>query len=206
MEALGHVHDVLLAPYRASAEDVLAADRAARGRDLLHGGVQRLFERLLPARIRWRAPVLHVDLASGLDRDVHLDGRGLLLVPSVFVTGAPVVVYDTEPQPMLVYPAQQPAGAGLAVAPPVGATPPGAPPAPAALLGRTRAAVLRTVAQRDGCTTRDLATALRISPASASEHATVLRAAGLIATLRDRNTAIHSPTAAGLTLLAAGAG
>ncbi|MEU1290295.1 helix-turn-helix domain-containing protein [Kitasatospora sp. NPDC005856] len=206
VEALGHVHDVLLAPYTAAAEDVLAADRAARGRDLLHGGVERLFEQLLPARIRWRAPVLHVDLASGLDRDIHLDGRGLLLVPSVFVTGAPVVIYDTGPQPMLVYPAHQPAGAGLSAAPPADATPLGAPPALAALLGRTRAAVLRTIAQRDGCTTRDLATALHISAASASEHATVLRAAGLIATLRDRNTAIHTPTAAGLTLLAAGTG
>ncbi|WP_416874118.1 winged helix-turn-helix domain-containing protein [Kitasatospora sp. SC0581] len=200
VEALGHVHDVLLAPYQASAEDALAADRAVRGRDLLHGGVERLFERLLPGRIHWEAPVLHVELASGLDRDIHLDGRGLLLVPSVFVTGAPVVIYDTEPQPMLVHPAHQPTGAGVLAAPH------GSSPALDALLGRTRAAVLRTFAQREGCTTGDVAAAVRISAASASEHTTVLRAAGLVTTLRDRNTAIHTATAAGLTLLAAATG
>ncbi|MFD8088274.1 ArsR family transcriptional regulator, partial [Kitasatospora sp. NPDC059722] len=59
--------------------------------------------------------------------------------------------------------------------------------------------------EQDGCTTGAIASAVRISAASASEHATVLRAAGLISTLRDRTTAIHSPTTAGLTLLGAGA-
>ncbi|MFE7633739.1 winged helix-turn-helix domain-containing protein [Kitasatospora sp. NPDC057518] len=59
---------------------------------------------------------------------------------------------------------------------------------------------------REGCTTGDVAAAVRISAASASEHATVLRAAGLVTTLRDRNTAIHTATAAGLTLLAAATG
>ncbi|MFF4921415.1 hypothetical protein ACFY4B_12605 [Kitasatospora sp. NPDC001261] len=59
---------------------------------------------------------------------------------------------------------------------------------------------------REGCTTGDVAAAVRISAASAGEHATVLRAAGLVTTLRDRNTAIHTATAAGLTLLAAATG
>ncbi|MFD7904748.1 MarR family transcriptional regulator, partial [Kitasatospora sp. NPDC059747] len=82
-----------------------------------------------------------------------------------------------------------------------------APPAGAlgALLGVTGAALLLAIAEQDGCTTGAIASAVRISAASASEHATVLRAAGLISTLRDRTTAIHSPTTAGLTLLGAGA-
>ncbi|MFE2407645.1 ArsR/SmtB family transcription factor [Kitasatospora sp. NPDC059408] len=198
--ALGHVHDVLLAPYRAPAEDLLAADRAARGRDLLEGGVQRLFNQLLPSRIRWEAPVLSVKMFSGLDEDMHLDGRGLLLIPSAFVTGAAVVFPEGRPQPVLLYPAHQPDAVrplGSASAPTSAAL--------TALLGRTRAAVLLAIAEQDGCTTGAIASAVRISAASASEHATVLRAAGLISTLRDRTTAIHSPTTAGLTLLGAGA-
>jgi DNA-binding transcriptional ArsR family regulator len=43
----------------------------------------------------------------------------------------------------------------------------------AGLLGATRARVIRAVAA--GCTTTELARALGIAPATASEHATVLR-------------------------------
>ncbi|MER5640654.1 winged helix-turn-helix domain-containing protein [Kitasatospora sp. NPDC002227] len=70
-----------------------------------------------------------------------------------------------------------------------------------ALLGRTRAAVLEFVARHPGCTTGELADGLHVGPSGASQHATILRAAGLITTLRQRNTALHTPTAAALALL-----
>ncbi|MFJ9847200.1 ArsR/SmtB family transcription factor [Kitasatospora sp. NPDC101155] len=198
--ALGQVHAIVLAPYWPHVTAQVAADRAVRSHELLHGGVERLLNGLYPPRIRWRAPVLEVDLVSGLEGDVHLGGRGLLLMPSVFATQAPVIDPDAEPQPILTYPAHRDEKAG-----PLTLTAPTATddtPAPlAALLGRTRAAVLRIIAQRPGCTTGEIATALAVGPSSASQHATVLREAGLITTLRHHNTALHTPTATGLALL-----
>jgi DNA-binding transcriptional ArsR family regulator len=74
----------------------------------------------------------------------------------------------------------------------------------AALIGATRAAVLDTIAARTAITTTDLAHHLAISPASASEHTTVLREAGLISSHRDRNRMLHTVTPLGHGLQAAG--
>src|SRR5438093_1585493 len=71
----------------------------------------------------------------------------------------------------------------------------------AGLLGATRARVIRAVAA--GCTTTELARALGIAPATASEHATMLRKSGLISTQRHRNTALHTLTPLGIALIGA---
>lgn len=68
-----------------------------------------------------------------------------------------------------------------------------------ALLGRTRAKALR--ANAVGCTTTELARALGVAPATASEHATVLRNARLISTRRHRNAVLHTLTPLGAALL-----
>ncbi|MFD1271279.1 hypothetical protein ACFQ51_02890 [Streptomyces kaempferi] len=52
-----------------------------RSRALLDGGTQALLEGLRPMA-RWNAPVLEVNYP--VERDLYLDGRGLLLVPSYF--------------------------------------------------------------------------------------------------------------------------
>ncbi|MFD8705165.1 DUF5937 family protein [Kitasatospora sp. NPDC059648] len=201
-DALGDVHATVLAPYWPQVTAHLAADRAVRAREMMHGGVERLLSGLHPPRIRWRPPVLEVDLLSGIEGDVHLQGRGLLLMPSMFATQAPLVDPDAEPQPILTYPAQHdPAADPAPLLAPRRPTTDDAPPPLSALLGRTRAAVLHTIAQRPGCTTTEIADTLRIGPSGASQHATVLREAGLITTLRHRNTALHTPTAAALALL-----
>ncbi|MEV6767806.1 winged helix-turn-helix domain-containing protein [Nocardia sp. NPDC051030] len=73
-----------------------------------------------------------------------------------------------------------------------------------ALLGRTRAAVLEAIA--DGGGTNVLAGRLGISPASVSEHAAVLRAAGLVVTVRARTGVRHELTPLGAALLGAPGG
>ncbi|MFB9388350.1 winged helix-turn-helix domain-containing protein [Streptomyces coeruleoprunus] len=75
------------------------------------------------------------------------------------------------------------------------------PPALSALLGRTRAVVLCVIADHPACTTTQLAQRAGISPASASEHATTLRSAGLTTLTRERKAALHTLTHLGLTLL-----
>jgi len=74
----------------------------------------------------------------------------------------------------------------------------------AALVGRNRAAVLQSIA--DGCTTTELARRVGISLAAASQHASVLRGAGLIATRRQGGAVLHVLTPLGAELLQAGLG
>jgi DNA-binding transcriptional ArsR family regulator len=70
----------------------------------------------------------------------------------------------------------------------------------AALLGRTRAAVLDAVAAGP-CTTSELAHRAGVSVPSASEHAAVLRSADLVATRRVGKGVLHTVTPLGARLL-----
>ncbi|MFF8597191.1 winged helix-turn-helix domain-containing protein [Streptomyces sp. NPDC015220] len=203
-ESLDHVCAVLLAPNWSHITGAAAADRAVRMRQALTGGMEALLSSLNPRRIRWSPPVLEVAMLSGFDGDLRLGGRGLLLVPSVFGAGAPAIDIDAEPQPVLRYPVGRDHPSDPTPwfpLPAHPAVPPGGRSPLAALLGRTRAAVLHTIAEHPGCSTRELALFTGLAPASASEHATTLRAAGLIHTVRQRNAVLHSPTALGISLL-----
>ncbi|MFD3585773.1 winged helix-turn-helix domain-containing protein [Streptomyces sp. NPDC058683] len=201
-DGLGALHEVLLAPYWPQIVDAYTADRSMRMRQVLHGGVEQLLIQANPTRMRWKAPVLEIRTPTdNTEYDLHLEGRGLLLLPSMWMLTSPVIHYDAEPQPAISYPAlpDQPLRrltAFASTASPAKATAP-----VAALLGATRAAVLTAIAEHPGCSTTELATYVGLASSSASEHATVLREAGLITTIRHRNTALHSPSQLGLSLL-----
>jgi DNA-binding transcriptional ArsR family regulator len=145
--------------------------------------------------VRWRDSVL--EMPYPVDQDLRLDGRGLTLVPSFFCWQTPVTLADPERRPMLVYPVERSldwvnegSGSRLRAESLV------------ALLGRTRAAVLLTIAERPYLNTTELATTLGTSPASASQHATVLREAGLVITRRRHGAAMHTLSSRGTSLLA----
>lgn len=99
--ALRSYHRAAIEPYWPHIRASVEADRAVRGRALLDGGADELLASL-PPMIRWRAPVLEADYP--VDREVHLDGRGLLLQPSFFCRVTPVVYRDPRLPPVLVYP------------------------------------------------------------------------------------------------------
>lgn len=122
---------------------------------------------------------------------LHLGGRGLRLVPSYFCQGTPMSLADPDLPPVLIYPIDQDLHWSH-----TGTT---EPRALDALLGRTRAAVLREI--DIGATTTHLARRLRISPASASRHTTVLRDAGLVTTHRHGPAVLHTITWLGRRLL-----
>lgn len=178
----------------------LEAVRDARGRIAIANGVERMLSTLHP-RILWNPPVLEVP--DERDHDIHLGGRGLVLTPSLFLLGRPCVVVDAEREtglPALVF--ATPVNVTVATlllddAAPREKAPKGQ--ALGALIGHTRAAALRVLAE--SCTTGELSARLGISLAGASKHATVLRRAGLITTERNRNTALHSLTSLGVALL-----
>lgn len=188
--ALRDYHRAAVEPYWPHIRSAVEADRAIRGRALLDGGTDELLASLPPV-IRWRAPVLEADYP--VDRDLHLDGRGLLLQPSYFCRGTPVVLRDPLLPPVLVYPVAHRAAPAFAD--------PG--PSLGRLLGQTRSTVLRAIG--DGCTTSELARRAGVSLASASQHACVLREAGLVHTLRHGSSVQHTLTPLGGSLLRGGA-
>jgi DNA-binding transcriptional ArsR family regulator len=163
---------------------------------LLEGGVERLLSTLGPT-MRWRPPTLEVGIPE--EGDLFLEGRGLVLVPSLFIGDRPVLLTDLVNErsaPRLIFPAaRDPMScaqlwrrAGEAANP------------LAALVGRTRAAALARIAE-NGCTTTELGAALGISIAAASQHATVLRHSGLITTRREGGAVLHCLTTLGAELL-----
>jgi DNA-binding transcriptional ArsR family regulator len=166
----------------------VAAERAGRARTMTDGGVERLLATLHPA-VRWEPPVLRVSYPA--DRDVHLSGRGLVLLPSYFCWRTPVTLRAPERPPVLVYPIEH--RDGHRSAPDRQLT---------ALLGRTRAAILHTAARYPhGCTTSELARSLDVSLSSASEHVAVLRRAGLLRTRPQGRNMLHVVTDLGRALV-----
>jgi DNA-binding transcriptional ArsR family regulator len=191
--AMSRYRDLALGPYWERVQAAVDADRNRRARAMLDGGIEGLLTSLRPG-VRWESGVLHIpDYPNS--RELHLLGRGLLLVPSFFCAKTPVALVDPELPPVLVYPVDR--LGGLVVDGTDGADT--GRTALAALLGRTRAAVL--AATDGGCSTGELARRLRISAAAASQHTTVLRNAGLLVSHRDRNTVLHTPTPLGRALL-----
>ncbi|MFF5204638.1 winged helix-turn-helix domain-containing protein [Streptosporangium sp. NPDC000396] len=210
----GHLYDgleclyaQLLSPYWQRLATCFTADRAVRTRHLLAGGVERLLTLANPRWMRWDPPVLEVQTVTDLDRDLYLEGQGILLTPSLFATRSVVTMpcpsdadATCRPQPTVTYPVGQtrPLDRLTALVP---EQVPDSMAALAALLGTTRAAVLNAIAEHPGCTTRELARLAGTTSPGASQHAAVLRQAGLVLTTRYRNTALHSTTPLGIALL-----
>jgi DNA-binding transcriptional ArsR family regulator len=189
-DTLGNYHRVAIEPYTDLIQAAVEADRAHRARMLLDRGTEGLLQSLRPLA-HWRPPVLELQYA--VDRDLHLRGRGLRLVPSYFCRRAPVALADPDLAPTLVYPVNHDyAWKRPLVAPAVvdGTL--------ARLLGTTRAAVL--LAAGHGATTTELAKRLGTSLASVSRHTAVLREAGLITTHRQGISVLHTATPLGIAL------
>jgi DNA-binding transcriptional ArsR family regulator len=196
-EATRAAYRELVQPYWPRVRSFMHAEQAARRRTLAREGGSRLLASLQGERIRWRPPVLEIMMPGQVD--VELSGRGLALVPSVFVGKDPSLhenPNDEDEAPRLILPAADASRARLWTAPRSRGA------ALAALVGRNRAAVLQSIA--DGCTTTELARRAGISLAAASQHAAVLRGAGLIASRRQGGAVLHVLTPLGAELLHAG--
>lgn len=181
-------HEVAVAPFTDRVASGIVAHRALLARALLTRGVEGLLSSLGP-RFHWHPPVLEVDYRT--DRDLHLRGRGIRIVPTYFSWGTPVALADAALPPVLSYPLNHPM---VPEAPlPAEHMPLGA------LLGGTRARVLRCVA--DGLTTGELAQVVGVSLSAASRHASVLRDAGLTTSQQIGPTVLHTLTPLGATLL-----
>jgi DNA-binding transcriptional ArsR family regulator len=178
-------HRSVIEPYGDTIAAAVEADRAHRARAMLNGGVDGLLLSMRPLMC-WQSPVLEVSYA--VHRDLHLNGRGLRMVPSYFCRGTPVALADPTLPPILVYPIHQPDCADA-----IGN------PGLAALLGSTRYAVLSAIGY--GATTTELARRLGVTASSVSRHTTVLRQSGIIRTHRHGPSVLHTKTPLGAALL-----
>ncbi|MGW2372123.1 DUF5937 family protein [Kitasatospora sp. NPDC001683] len=195
--ALERCHGRLVAPHWGRMRAVLEADLGRRAVALVDGGVEGLFAQL-HGDVVWREGelVVHGRRRSGSMWTVEAGGHGLVLMPSVF--GWPEVIVDYAPRAAasIRYPASgvgllweqpRPTSAGLA-----------------AVLGRTRAALLAELAEP--LSTPDLAARLGVTAGAVSQHLGALRGAGLVTTCRTGRTAVHLRTRTGTALTAEASG
>jgi DNA-binding transcriptional ArsR family regulator len=172
---------------------LLEADIAYHSRRLAQVGLGVLLPEIHRS-IRWEAGTLTVEHRGQHER--RLDGRGLVLMPSVFLWPDVVSTYEPPWQPTLVYPAR---GIEGLWARPSARTP----EALARLLGRGRAAVLGAL--DEPAATTALAHRLGMAPSTVSAHLGVLREAGLLTARRYGHQVLYERTPLGMAL-ASGSG
>ncbi|MET7698635.1 winged helix-turn-helix domain-containing protein [Streptomyces sp. NPDC005485] len=195
--ALRACHSATVAPYWSSVRSRLSEVRAAYVGTMADGGVEQLLTTLCGPLVRWRPPVLEV--VHPRHADIHLNGRGLVIAPTMFSTQQVELLQaplDPDRAPILAVPTVRTTSLDTALWEDTGES---TTPSLDDLLGRTRAAVLRETV--DGCGTTELARRLNISPATASHHATVLRNAHLVTSRREGKAVVHTVTSLGIALL-----
>ncbi|MET9295653.1 winged helix-turn-helix domain-containing protein [Streptomyces sp. NPDC003077] len=199
--AIRSYHRLALAPYWPRVRAEVGADLAlrARTRDAVPSGAFDHLMRTLHPSLEWNAPVLTLR-GRHVQGDLHLDGRGLLLLPSFFCWRVPTVLRSPALPPVVVYPIEHSCGELTTEAQARGSAADGL----GALLGQTRAVMLEAIAE--GSTTSELARLADVAAATASHHVAVLRRAGLVVTRRAGGAVLHTLTPLGADLLGSHSG
>ncbi|MGY0230313.1 helix-turn-helix domain-containing protein [Longispora urticae] len=185
-ESLGRYWRRAVAPHWPRMRGVLEADMLHRARLLARDGAAAVFTDL-DHRVSWADGELRLYAGAGLDYEVDVAGRGLWLVPGLFVPQTISQVGPDEP-PTVMYLAR---GVGTLwetadIRPPE---------ALAELVGRPRAVVL---AGLDGpASTTELARRLGVTPSAVSQQLGVLRRAGLVARARAGRVVLYARTELG---------
>jgi DNA-binding HxlR family transcriptional regulator len=179
---------LLIAPHWPRLRDLLQADLRYRAELMGDYGLDRVLADLDP-RARWTGRAIVIDRADAKRR--RLAGAGLIIMPSVFVWPDLTVVIDPPAQAALIYPARgiaelwQPARTAHSNA-------------LAALLGRTRAALLESLAEP--ASTHTLALRHNLAPSTVSQHLVALHQARLVTRRRHRHTVLYQQTPLGAEL------
>ena len=179
---------LLIAPHWPRLRDLLQADVRYRTGLLADYGLERVLDDLHP-RVHWTGRAIVI---KGAPAQRHrLTGTGLLLMPSVFVWPDVAAVVDPPARPALVYPARgiaelwQPARTRHSST-------------LAGLLGKTRAALLESLAEP--ASTQTLAGRHGVAASTVSGHLAVLYQAGLLSRRRYRHTVVYQQSPLGADL------
>ncbi|WP_407561267.1 DUF5937 family protein [Streptomyces sp. 184] len=184
----------LVEPYWPRLHDLLEADIDFRARQLASAGLGELFA-LLHRRLSYQDGLLTVRTKGSQRYERDLGGDGLLLMPSAFVWPDVVTGFQPPWQPTVIYPAR---GVGALWSD----TGPEAAQTLARLLGAGRATVLAALVEP--ASTSALARRLGLAPSSVSAHLSVLKAAGLLTSHRERHRVLYERTPLGVALAAGG--
>lgn len=192
-----HVVSLLADALEVAWDELLAPDwpmlLAICERDVIHraaelggrgwvGALDNLHE-----RVSWRDGGIEIAI-SGPDASIDLGGRGLILVPSVFVWPGVAVQWDESWSKTLIYPARGVSALwedGAAVS--SGAL--------AELLGRTRALLLDALDAP--ASTSQLARSHGLAVGAVGDHLAVLRRAGLLQKARAGRSVLYRRTPLG---------
>ncbi|HZC73166.1 MAG TPA: DUF5937 family protein [Jatrophihabitans sp.] len=196
-EALRQYWTVAIQPYWPQIRAVLDADVAYRAARLARGGIAALLADLHPELELAEHAITVRSSAQGSEH--HLAGAGLLLVPCVFAWPHVMADIDAGNSPSITY---GPRGIGELW--PTAEIPEPEADALAALLGRTRAAILRNVGLPKS--TSDLARELAQSMPAVSAHLAVLRRTGLVTSWRAGRRVLYQRTALAASIIAASQG
>ncbi|NUT33943.1 MAG: winged helix-turn-helix transcriptional regulator [Hamadaea sp.] len=188
--SLRSYHATAVAPYWDRITSACTADRAMRIDLLASAGAQALLDSLGP-RSSFRGGVLEVTHFRRT-QEVHLDGRGLMLIPSYFKEDDTVMLLaDVDLPPVLIYPIDRDIRVRAEARK----------QSLSALIGKQRAEILELAG--GGFTVSDIARRLDLTPSGVSRHLAVLRDAGLLTGVRDRNALRHVLSPLGTALLQA---
>ncbi|NLU74874.1 winged helix-turn-helix transcriptional regulator [Streptomyces sp. HNM0575] len=190
-DAVERAWKALIAPDWPRLRDLLEADIAHRTRQLAEGGLEELFADL-HQELHWRDGTLWIRTNLRETIEQELSGRGVLLVPSVFVWPDMASGFEPPWQPTVIYPARGVGGLWQRPAP-------GSAKALARLLGANRAAVLGEL--EEPASTSSLARRLGLAPSSVSAHLSALRDAGLLTSRRARHRVLYERTPLGIALV-----
>ncbi|MFF2773505.1 DUF5937 family protein [Streptomyces sp. NPDC058052] len=189
-DLLGAAWEALVAPEWPRLRALLEADVAYHSRRLADGGLERLLGELHPS-FAWDPEAAVLEVSYRGEHVRALGGRGLVLMPSVFIWPEVVSGFEEPWQPTVVYPAR---GIGGLWTERRGRTP----EALARLLGPVRADVLCALAEPMGTTA--LAHLLGRAPSSVSAHLSVLREAGLLTSRRYGHQVLYERTPLGMAV------
>lgn len=191
--ALAAYWATVLAPSWDRFRAVLDADIAHRSAGFGRAGVRGLVDDLHP-RIHLIGDELRVEPAA-YEARAELAGHGLVLVPSVFLSRLVLIRMRPDGDSFLGYPAR---GHRTAWTAPDQLSGSDAGPL-ADLVGRGRSAVLRATGLPTS--TQDLARLLGQSPATVSEHLSVLRRSGLVESRRAGRRVLYTRTELGTAVV-----
>ena len=199
-EALWNYWDIVLRPWWPRIRAVLDAEVGYRAQQLARGGIVSLMADLHP-QLQLHGHMIR--MAGGPCKlEFDLTGSGLLLIPCVFIW--PRVVFDPSPpsspnSPCLTY---GPRGTGTLWETSPARPPDGDDPL-AALIGHSRAVILRATGQP--VSTTELAHDLRLSAPTVSVHLATLKRSGMVTSWRSGQRMLYqrTPLASSVILAAA---
>ncbi|WP_242888168.1 ArsR/SmtB family transcription factor [Actinomadura litoris] len=176
-----------LAPSWSAVRDRIAVERTRLTGIHATSGIDAMLTHLSPTTT-WDARDRILRAPYPVALTLHLQGRGLTLVPSYFCNGPPVALADPALPPVLVY----------SVAHTPADHPEPAPDALAKLIGHTRAAILQTITT--GTPTDVILRRTAISASQLSRHAAVLKNSNLITEARHAGRTFYTRTPLGNAL------